>query len=254
MRVQFAAKAFLDPRDPRRAAPPADAVAAQSSADFDHGRVLLAVADLELLTGRASGNWSPVVVRVIARSPFVPDRRRGSWRSRAVFVVDLRCCRRRAWPFARAARAGRDSADVTVVFGITGDLARKMTFRALYRLERRGLLSCPIIGVGHDEMSTEELVQRARQAIGDAGENVDEKVLDRLAGRLSYLHGDVLDDAVYGLLGGKVRQHHRPLFYPEMPRRCSGPSSSTSPRSACWSTPGSPRRSRSGTTSPRHAS
>ncbi|WP_156419164.1 hypothetical protein, partial [Mycobacterium kyorinense] len=24
-----------------------------------------------------------------------------------------------------------------VIFGITGDLARKMTFRALYRLERR---------------------------------------------------------------------------------------------------------------------
>ena len=30
--------------------------------------------------------------------------------------------------------------DALVVFGITGDLARKMTFRSLYRLERRGLL------------------------------------------------------------------------------------------------------------------
>jgi glucose-6-phosphate 1-dehydrogenase len=28
------------------------------------------------------------------------------------------------------------AADVLVIFGITGDLARKMTFRALYRLER----------------------------------------------------------------------------------------------------------------------
>ncbi len=35
------------------------------------------------------------------------------------------------------------AADVLVVFGITGDLARKMTFRALYRLERRKLLDCP---------------------------------------------------------------------------------------------------------------
>jgi glucose-6-phosphate 1-dehydrogenase len=28
-------------------------------------------------------------------------------------------------------------ADALVIFGITGDLARKMTFPALYRLERR---------------------------------------------------------------------------------------------------------------------
>ena len=37
-------------------------------------------------------------------------------------------------------------ADVLVIFGITGDLAKVMTFRSLYRLERRGLLDCPITG------------------------------------------------------------------------------------------------------------
>ena len=31
-------------------------------------------------------------------------------------------------------------ADVLVVFGITGDLAKVMTFHSLYRLEQRGLL------------------------------------------------------------------------------------------------------------------
>ena len=35
-------------------------------------------------------------------------------------------------------------ADVFVIFGITGDLAKVMTFHSLYRLEARGLLSCPI--------------------------------------------------------------------------------------------------------------
>ncbi|MBV9319354.1 MAG: glucose-6-phosphate dehydrogenase, partial [Mycobacterium sp.] len=39
------------------------------------------------------------------------------------------------------------SADQLVIFGITGDLARKMTLRALYRLERRELLDCPVLGV-----------------------------------------------------------------------------------------------------------
>jgi glucose-6-phosphate 1-dehydrogenase len=38
-------------------------------------------------------------------------------------------------------------ADVLVIFDITGDLAKEMTFRSLYRLECRQLLDCPIVGV-----------------------------------------------------------------------------------------------------------
>ena len=56
-------------------------------------------------------------------------------------------------------------ADVLVVFGITGDLARVMTFRSLYRLERRGLLDCPIVGVAVDDWSVDQLVQRARDSM-----------------------------------------------------------------------------------------
>ena len=53
-------------------------------------------------------------------------------------------------------------ADVFVVFGITGDLARVMTFRSLYRLERRGLLDCPIVGVAVDDWTLDQLIERAR--------------------------------------------------------------------------------------------
>ena len=49
------------------------------------------------------------------------------------------------------------AADVFVVFGITGDLAKVMTFRSLYRLEARGLLTCPIVGVAVDDISDEDL-------------------------------------------------------------------------------------------------
>ena len=38
-----------------------------------------------------------------------------------------------------------------MIFGITGDLAKVMTFRSLYRLEARGLLDCPIVGVAVDD-------------------------------------------------------------------------------------------------------
>jgi len=63
------------------------------------------------------------------------------------------------------ANPGGDDADLLVIFGITGDLARKMTFRSLYRLERRRLLDCPIVGVGRRAWSDEDLQAHARAAI-----------------------------------------------------------------------------------------
>lgn len=48
-------------------------------------------------------------------------------------------------------------ADIFVIFGITGDLAKVMTFRSLYRLERRGLLQCPIVGVAVNDWTMDQL-------------------------------------------------------------------------------------------------
>ena len=61
-------------------------------------------------------------------------------------------------------------ADALVVFGITGDLARKMTLRSLYRLERRQLLNCPVIGVAADDWTVDQLREHARMAIEECGE------------------------------------------------------------------------------------
>jgi glucose-6-phosphate 1-dehydrogenase len=112
---------------------------------------------------------------------------------------------------------GGSSSNLLVIFGITGDLARKMTFRALYRLERRDLLDCPILGVASDDMSVEKLVDRARKSISECGEEIDDAVFDRLAGRLDYLHGDVTDSALYDSLAELIGSDYRPLYYLEMP-------------------------------------
>src|SRR6266700_6337432 len=56
-------------------------------------------------------------------------------------------------------------ADILVIFGCTGDLARVMTFHSLYRLEARGPLSCPILGVAVEDWSNDDLRQRARESI-----------------------------------------------------------------------------------------
>ncbi|ORW97552.1 glucose-6-phosphate dehydrogenase [Mycolicibacter terrae] len=114
---------------------------------------------------------------------------------------------------------GREDAtsELLVIFGITGDLARKMTFRALYRLERRKLLDGPILGVASDDITVEELVKRAGEAIRHTGEPFDEAVFGRLAKRLSYLHGDVTDAALYEQLAERIGADRQCLYYLEMP-------------------------------------
>lgn len=115
------------------------------------------------------------------------------------------------------ADGGDNASDVFVIFGITGDLAHKMTFRALYRLERKELLSCPILGVASDDISVEMLIEMMRESLRESGEKIDDAVFDRLCNRFSYLHGDVTDSQLYQSLAEQIDSKHRPLFYLEMP-------------------------------------
>jgi glucose-6-phosphate 1-dehydrogenase len=109
------------------------------------------------------------------------------------------------------------AADALVVFGITGDLARKMTFRSLYRLERRDLLGVPVIGVAVDDMSDDQLRQRARESIEQTGEQLDEDVFKRFADRLSYVKGDFGSDQTYADVARALGDHEEPVFYLEIP-------------------------------------
>lgn len=109
------------------------------------------------------------------------------------------------------------SADVLVIFGITGDLAKVMTFRSLYRLEARGLLSCPIVGVAVDDWTLDQLLERARTSIEGTGITIDEGVFENLAARLSYVSGDFTDGAVYERVGQAIKSAETPVFYLEIP-------------------------------------
>ena len=117
------------------------------------------------------------------------------------------------------ADAGREAqqTDVLVIFGITGDLAKVMTFRSLYRLEQRGLLDCPIVGVAVDDWTVDQLVERARESIVGTGEQLDEEVFERLAARLSYVAGDFGDAATYERVGEAIEGTTTPVFYLEIP-------------------------------------
>jgi glucose-6-phosphate 1-dehydrogenase len=116
-----------------------------------------------------------------------------------------------------AAGGEQGPADVLVVFGITGDLARVMTFRSLYRLERRGLLDCPIVGVAVDDWTLDHLRERAKTSIEETGEQLDPVIFDRLVSRLSYVEGDFGDGATYERVAKAISGAQQPVFYLEIP-------------------------------------
>jgi glucose-6-phosphate 1-dehydrogenase len=92
-----------------------------------------------------------------------------------------------------------------------------MTFHSLYRLERRGLLDCPIVGVAGDDWTVEQLREHARTCIADCGEQIDDEVFDRFAARLSYVSGDFGDDDTYGRVAAAIKDARSPVFYLEIP-------------------------------------
>src|SRR3954465_8390297 len=104
-----------------------------------------------------------------------------------------------------------------VIFGITGDLARKMTFRSLYRLEERELLDCPIVGVAIDDWTVDHLREHARSCIEATNDPIDDKVFRRLASRLSYVSGDFSDAGLFDRVRDTVKDAKTPVFYLEIP-------------------------------------
>jgi glucose-6-phosphate 1-dehydrogenase len=107
--------------------------------------------------------------------------------------------------------------DALVVFGISGDLARKMTLPSLYRLEQRGLLELPVVGVAGRPWSDDDLRQQARDAVTASDAPFDEAVFGRFARRLTYVQGDFAADATYAAVRERLGGAARPLFYLEIP-------------------------------------
>src|ERR1700726_961296 len=105
--------------------------------------------------------------------------------------------------------------DALVVFGITGDLAKKQTFRALYRLVKRGLLDLPVIGVAADDWSVDRLRDHARESIKATGEQLDENAFERFASQLSYVSGDFGGQQTYARVADSLKGAKQPVFYLE---------------------------------------
>jgi glucose-6-phosphate 1-dehydrogenase len=110
-----------------------------------------------------------------------------------------------------------ERSDALVLFGATGDLAKKMLYPALQELATTGDLPDCVIGVARSDWSTEDLVQHARRAVEEHTDGLDPAAFEQLASALTYVRGDYSDDATYASLKEALGDRQRPLLYLAIP-------------------------------------
>jgi glucose-6-phosphate 1-dehydrogenase len=109
------------------------------------------------------------------------------------------------------------SADALVIFGVTGDLAHKKIFPALYAMAKHGLLNVPIVGVASSNMSLAELRKRVEDGIRKSGKIDDRPALRLLLSQLHYVAGDYNDSNTFTRLKQALGAARRPAHYLAIP-------------------------------------
>lgn len=117
----------------------------------------------------------------------------------------------------QASTDGMTRSDVLVLFGVTGDLAQKKIFPALYAMAKRGVLQVPVVGVASSTVTREQLQQRAEASIAEAGPIDDRAALERLFSLLHYVSGNYNDAATYTALKAALGDAKHPAFYLAIP-------------------------------------
>ena len=109
--------------------------------------------------------------------------------------------------------------DAIVLFGATGDLARKKLFPALYQMAVDGSLAdgVPVIGVSSSDWSDDDLHDRIRESVHDRHDDVDAAALDRLCACARYVPGDYREASTFDDLASAVDGAQAPLFYLAIP-------------------------------------
>jgi glucose-6-phosphate 1-dehydrogenase len=107
--------------------------------------------------------------------------------------------------------------DALVIFGATGDLAKLETFPALVGLVDRGVLDVPIVGVAKSGWGLEQFREYAAASLRANGIDPDSPAATKMLNLLSYVDGDLDDDATYATMAGQIGAGRRALFYLEVP-------------------------------------
>jgi glucose-6-phosphate 1-dehydrogenase len=98
-------------------------------------------------------------------------------------------------------------ADALVLFGATGDLAKRKLFPALYHLERTGTLHVPVIGVARSDWTDAGFREHARESIIASDPEADSAIIDPLEDRMDLIQGDYGDQATWNELRDILDRH-----------------------------------------------
>jgi glucose-6-phosphate 1-dehydrogenase len=107
--------------------------------------------------------------------------------------------------------------DALVLFGVTGDLAHKMIFPALYALVKRDVLKVPVIGVASPNWSVAQLRDRVHDSLMHAGGIDDQRVFDQFLSLLKYVSGDYKDPGTFSKIKKALASAQRPAHYLAIP-------------------------------------
>ncbi len=115
------------------------------------------------------------------------------------------------------ARRGAVPSDALVLFGVTGDLAHKKIFPALYAMAKRGVLKVPVVGVASSMYSLAQLRKRAEDSVRQSGRIDDRSALRHLLSLLRYVAGNYNDPDTFVALKQALGDARHPVHYLAIP-------------------------------------
>jgi glucose-6-phosphate 1-dehydrogenase len=107
--------------------------------------------------------------------------------------------------------------DALVLFGMTGDLAHKKIFPALYAMAKRGKLNVPVIGVASSAMTRAQLRKRIAASLRESGKIDDKPAFEQLVSQVRYVSGDYSRPDTFTKLKQALDGARRPAHYLAIP-------------------------------------
>ena len=104
-------------------------------------------------------------------------------------------------------------ADVLVLFGATGDLAKKKLFPALYDLEDLGQLDIPVVGVASSKWTQEVFRDNVEEAVRARKKNADERIITKLREDVQLIVGDYNNPETFVNLAEAIKDYKLPVIY-----------------------------------------
>ena len=109
-------------------------------------------------------------------------------------------------------------ADAFLLFGATGDLAKKKLWPALYELTTEGRMDMPIVGIARSDWTDSQMAERARESVrATLGDDVDEAMLESMCSRIRYLAGDYTNESTWPRLAELTDGAEVPLSFLSIP-------------------------------------